>query len=101
MGSRAAKEFLNADVVEKRRKDRTAKAGDDLCTRVQVFICQRTPDNHDPTGLFRRCCCGAERQFSILNSPFSIALSKYQLTRYSQLSTFGLIFQMCEMYEEK
>ena len=26
---------------------------------------------------------------------------KSQLTRYSQLSTFGLTFQICEMYEEK
>src|SRR6478672_1053419 len=25
---------------------------------------------------------------------------KYQVTRYSQLSTFGLTFQICEMYEE-
>ena len=25
---------------------------------------------------------------------------KYQSTRYSQLSTFGLTFQICEMYEE-
>ena len=26
---------------------------------------------------------------------------KYQSTRYSQLSTFGLTFQICEMYEDK
>ena len=36
----------------------------------------------------------------ILNSPPSITLGKYQGTRYSQLSTFGLTFQICEMYEE-
>jgi hypothetical protein len=46
--------------------------------------------------------------FLILHSPFSIPIAtlarfycalRYQSTRYSQLSTFGLTFQICEMYE--
>src|SRR5213078_3777092 len=47
-------------------------------------------------------------QSSILHSPFSIPIPTlaqfpqqpgYQSTRYSQLSTFGLTFQIYEMYE--
>jgi len=49
---------------------------------------QRAPNIHEPNGT-------ASDEVSSSNSS-----DKYQLARNSQLSTFGLTFQICEMYEE-
>jgi hypothetical protein len=88
----------------------------ELSKSARNWLWGTLPDGHHPA---RRCCLPgtpdrvsarfmrnnvrperrANRQFSILNSPLSNALNKYQSTRNSQLSTFGLTFQIREMYE--
>jgi hypothetical protein len=111
----------STETVRKQRRGKPRRTA----AAKPLFIFQRAFKNQDngtlPYGHHpaRRCCgrdpggrvsarimrktAGPERsvtrQFSILNSPLSISLGKYQSTRCSQLSTFGLTFQIFEMYE--